>query len=84
MFLESNIPTNITMKSEVKTKLTPIGKKQVRERAKKLRTQGLSFDRIITSPLKRALETANIMREMLNFEVEIMFIMNLNNYISGW
>jgi len=26
MFLESNIPTNITMKSEVKTKLTPIGK----------------------------------------------------------
>ena len=49
-----------------------------------MRAQGLSFDRIITSPLKRALETANIMREMLNFEVEIMFIMNLNNYISGW
>jgi len=84
MFLESNIPANITMKSEVKTKLKPMGKKQVRERAKKLRAQGLSFDRIITSPLKRALETANIMREMLNSKVEIMFIMNLNNYISGW
>ena len=72
MFLESNIPANITMKSEVKTKLTPIGKKQVREKAKKLRAQGLSFDRIITSPLKRALETANIMREMLNFEREML------------
>lgn len=52
--------------------LTPVGKRQVHERAEKWRTQGLSFDRIITSPLKRALETANIMGGTLNSEVEVI------------
>jgi len=49
--------------------LTDIGKQQAEITAQKLKCY--DFDLIITSPLKRALETAKIVSKILNLEIEI-------------
>ena len=46
--------------------LTPEGRTEIREIAKSLKTVGLQTDRIYTSPLRRARETAEIAAKALN------------------
>ena len=50
--------------------LTDKGRKQARALADRWRLEGRKFDRIFTSPLKRAKETAAIIAEALNLTVE--------------
>ena len=49
--------------SDFKRKLSEVGKKEVEEISKVLQRSGIQFDYIITSPLKRALQTAEIILE---------------------
>jgi phosphohistidine phosphatase len=49
-------------------RLTPKGRKRMREVAAALRRLDLKLDRIITSPLPRARETAEIVAEVLEIE----------------
>lgn len=51
--------------------LTDVGREQVNKRAMKWKNEDIKFDKIITSPLKRALETAKIIGEVLECEIEI-------------
>ena len=46
--------------SDSKRKLSEVGKKEVEEISKVLQRSGIQFDYIVTSPLKRALQTAEI------------------------
>lgn len=50
--------------------LTEIGRSQAYSRAHDFLSRNLKFDRIITSPLKRAYETANIVGQLLNIPIE--------------
>lgn len=49
--------------------LTQKGKEQAIATAKEIQTEGIKIDRIISSPLKRALETAQIIAKELNFDI---------------
>lgn len=50
--------------------LTDVGRKQANRRAINWKNENLKFHKIITSPLKRALETAQIIGDVLECEVE--------------
>lgn len=50
--------------------LTDKGREQARALAKRWRSEGMQFDYILASPLKRARETADIIAEALNLPVE--------------
>lgn len=53
-----------TVANDDKRPLTEEGKKKTRQVAKRLRELGLQFDLILTSPLVRAQQTADILMEM--------------------
>ena len=50
--------------------LTDKGRAQARALAKRWKSEDMKFDLVITSPLVRAQETANIIAKMLNLKVE--------------
>ncbi|PKO03254.1 MAG: histidine phosphatase family protein [Chloroflexi bacterium HGW-Chloroflexi-5] len=50
--------------------LTDIGRSQVQARAQDFLSRNLQFDKIITSPLQRAYETAKIIGQWLNVSIE--------------
>lgn len=50
--------------------LTDKGRKEVHKRAAAWKSEGIKFDRIIASPLKRAIETAEIIGQALNCRIE--------------
>ncbi len=52
--------------------LTLRGRLSVRETALRLKRDGIRFSRIITSPLVRAVQTADILAEQLGFEGEVI------------
>ena len=54
-----------SIKSDAKRKLTITGKKELEEIAKGIKNFGISFDFIISSPLVRAVETAEIAAKYL-------------------
>ena len=56
------------MESDSERALTPKGVKRMRRAARGLRRLGLSFDTILTSPLARARQTAEIVAEILGLE----------------
>lgn len=49
--------------------LTKKGREQARSTAKEILTEGIQIDRIITSPLKRAVETAQIIAQEIGFDI---------------
>lgn len=50
--------------------LTGVGRDQARRRAAEWREGGVTFDRVVASPLKRARETAEIVADVLGLTVE--------------
>lgn len=52
--------------------LTPRGRKRFRKVAKNLRKLGIDPDVILTSPLVRAIQTADILAEWLRFKQELL------------
>jgi phosphohistidine phosphatase len=52
--------------------LTKKGARKTRKAAKGLRALGIPFDRIVTSPLARARETADIVADVLKLKEEVM------------
>ena len=66
--------------------LTEKGKKQISESAKKIATLDENFEIILTSPLKRAFQTAEIIANELHLEVEVFAYLkerNLNGVLTG-
>ncbi len=57
--------------------LTEKGKKKMRNIAKGLRTLGVEFDLILSSPYVRAAETAEILGEVFKMKQEVQFSDNL-------
>jgi broad specificity phosphatase PhoE len=51
--------------------LTPAGRQQAERLAKRWSTEGMHLDLVLTSPLARARETAEIVARALNIEVEV-------------
>jgi phosphohistidine phosphatase len=52
--------------------LTARGRLSFRKTALRLKTDGIRFSRILTSPLVRAVQTADILAEQLGFEGEVI------------
>jgi phosphohistidine phosphatase len=65
------------MESDSERPLTPKGVKRMRRAARALRRLGISFDTIITSPLMRARQTAEIVAETLGLEGQLEEISEL-------
>lgn len=66
--------------------LTERGKEQVSESAKKVSSLDEKFEVILSSPLKRALQTAEIIANELHIEVEVFEYLkerNLNGVLTG-
>ena len=66
--------------------LTEKGKKQVVESAEKISTLGENFEVILTSPLKRAFQAAEIISNKLNIKIEVFEYLkerNLNGILTG-
>lgn len=66
--------------------LTEKGKQQIIKSAEKISSLDENFEVILSSPLKRALQTAEIISNELNIEVEIFEYLkerNLNGILSG-
>lgn len=59
------------------TPLTALGKKQALEAGRKLKKQGVQFDLIISSPLKRAHDTAFIIAHELAYPIENVQFLDL-------
>lgn len=57
--------------SDSERRLTPKGIKRMRRAARGLRRLGISFDTIVTSPLVRARQTAEIVAEILGLESQL-------------
>ncbi|MGE5215704.1 MAG: phosphohistidine phosphatase SixA, partial [Chloroflexota bacterium] len=66
-----------TSKDQERT-LTPKGIKRMQKAAKGLVTLSLSFDRILTSPMERARQTAKIVAQSLQLEDRVEEIAQLN------
>ena len=49
--------------------LTEKGREQARQTAEEIKKEGLKIDKIISSPLKRTLETAEIIAKAINFDI---------------
>jgi phosphohistidine phosphatase len=65
------------MESDSERPLTPKGVKRMRRAARGLRRLGISFDIILTSPLVRARQTAEIVAEILGLEGQLEEISEL-------
>lgn len=66
--------------------LTDKGKRQLAESAKEIKKLGLKFERIVHSPLKRAAQSAKILAEEFNLELqESIWLKERNKYglLSG-
>lgn len=66
--------------------LTDEGKKQIENKITEIKKINIDFDIILSSPLKRAKETAEILSEKLNIAVEILeYVKERNTYglLSG-
>lgn len=55
-----------SLSSDIIRPLTSAGKAEILESAKALKTIGLKFDLVVTSPLKRAYDTAMIVSDVFN------------------
>ncbi len=60
--------------------LTETGRQQARQLAEKWKESGLAFNYILSSPLRRATETAQIMADVLGGQVEIDPIWNERSF----
>jgi len=65
------------MESDSERPLTPKGVKRMRRAARGLRRLGISFDTILTSPLVRARQTAEIVAETLGLKGQLQEISEL-------
>jgi len=65
------------IESDSERPLTPKGIKRMRKAAKGLRRLGISFDAILTSPLIRARQTADIVSEALGLQSQLQEISGL-------
>jgi phosphohistidine phosphatase len=65
------------IESDGERPLTPKGIKRMRKEAKGLRRLGIVFDAILTSPLVRARQTAEIVAEILSLESQLQEISGL-------
>ncbi|MCX6755485.1 MAG: phosphoglycerate mutase family protein [Candidatus Nomurabacteria bacterium] len=64
--------------------LTEKGKEQALATAKEIKKENLTFDRIISSPLQRSLETARIIAKEIGFDFSNIIIDNrINEYDMG-
>lgn len=63
--------------------LTEKGVSQAIEEAGKIKAKGLAFDRIISSPLSRALKTVEIIADIVGYNKEIKIIDDLKEKGSG-
>jgi len=66
---------------QIETDLTELGRNQAFEGALKLKNEGISFDVILCSPLKRARDTAQIIASVIN--APIVFDKDLQEYNNG-
>ncbi|HEX5672749.1 MAG TPA: histidine phosphatase family protein, partial [Nitrososphaeraceae archaeon] len=60
-----------TLSSDRIRPLTSAGKSELFEIAKALKTIGLKFDLVVTSPLKRAYDTAMIVSDVFNIDSKV-------------
>ena len=65
------------IESDGERPLTPRGIKRMRKEVRGLRRLGIAFDAILTSPLLRARQTAEIVAEMLSLESQLQEISGL-------
>lgn len=61
-----------TLQGQIDSPLTELGEAQALQLAERWRNQKIFFDSIITSPLQRALRTAQIVAEALDYKGEIL------------
>lgn len=66
---------------QIETELTELGRRQALEGALKLKNEGVHFDVILCSPLKRAKETAEIIASVL--KAPIVFDADLQEFNNG-
>lgn len=66
---------------QIETDLTELGRRQALEGALKLKNEGVHFDVILCSPLKRAKETAEIIASVL--KAPIVFDADLQEFNNG-
>lgn len=66
---------------QIETDLTEIGQKQVLETANHLKNMGVCFDSILSSPLKRAKDTAQIIASVL--QTPIVYDDGLKEFSNG-
>jgi phosphohistidine phosphatase len=69
---EAGNPLSVAAKDEVRT-LTVDGKKEVEKIASSMARLDLKFDRVISSPLSRSRETAEIVAKVLKFKPRIEY-----------
>jgi phosphohistidine phosphatase len=67
--------------TDEKRALTPQGRDRLREAAKGLRKLGINFDLMLTSPLVRAIESAEIIADALGMDKKL--ITQTNNLVPG-
>lgn len=67
---ESDLNARGVLQGHLDSPLTEAGRQQVQALAEALRAEGQTFDRIITSPLVRARESARILGQTLNCPIE--------------
>jgi probable phosphoglycerate mutase len=66
------------------SRLTEVGKQQAREAAKELKARGIKIGKIISSPLLRARETAEILKEEAGLaQVEILIDSRIAEFDMG-
>lgn len=60
------------------------GRQQAKETANKIKSEGIKINKIVSSPAKRALETAQIIAKELGFDISTIVIDNrINEYDMG-
>ena len=63
--------------------LTEKGKEQAKAEGLKIKEENLKIDRIISSPLVRALDTAKIVSEIINYDKEVVIDSRITEYDMG-
>ena len=64
---------DLEVKNDAERQLTPKGKRQLRQIAAAMKTMGLRFDLILSSPYLRAKQTAEIVAESLKLKRQLRF-----------
>jgi phosphohistidine phosphatase len=64
---------DLEVKNDAERQLTPKGKRQLRQTAAAMKTMGLRFDLILSSPYLRAKQTAEIVAESLKLKRQLRF-----------